>query len=146
MSIFKDKLENLLLTFRIKKNKPISTTNISSVLSQLGPVPEELIEFYEVTNGLSYGWFKVLPIEDKLNIKKTWDSIQKANELQKSKYLDGNDELFKRFLIFCVIGGGNVAMIDRNDFSIWYEEDDLHQTDFSLFEFIETEFKEVQEL
>jgi hypothetical protein len=146
MSIFKDKLENLLSNYKIKKIKPVSNPDISSVLDTLGPCPNDFKEFYEVTNGLSYGWFKIFPIEDKLNIKKTWDSIQKANDSQNSIYRDGTYELFERFIIFGVIGGGNVALIDRTDFSIWFEEDDLHQTDFTLYEFIETTLREVKEL
>lgn len=146
MSTFKDKLEKLLADYGVKKIRPISKPGVSTALGELGSVPNELKELYQITNGLSYGWFRVFPIEDKSNIKRTWDSIQKANNPQTSKYLDGNDELLGRFLAFCEIGGGNVAVIDRNDFSIWFEEDELHQTDLSLYEFIETTFREVKEL
>ncbi len=140
------KLENLFKTFNVKKTKPLPIHEITSELDQLGPVPGDLIDFYKVTNGVTFEWFKIFPIEDKSNIKKTWNSLQRANDLKKSNFLDRDEELFKRFLIFASISGGNCALIDRTDFTIWYEEDDLFDTDLSLFEFIEIGFKEVRDL
>lgn len=125
----------------------------------LAPIPEDLLdevsrtlslpncfkEFYKHCNGLSCEWFRVFPVRDPSNPKKTWDSLELANSSQ-SRYFSGDLEFLSRFLVFAEISGGQCASCDRSDGSIWYEENELHQTDMTLEEFIETSLREVAEL
>ena len=106
-------------------------------------LPAGLDSLYEATNGISYEWFEILPLYDEKSIKKTWDSLQKANSLDASKF-DVDEEFLRTFLIFADIGGGDYAAIDRRDGAIWYAEgDELHRTDLDLAGFLQACFKDV---
>lgn len=144
MKAFEDRLNELLRFYNVAIIKPVSETIIRAVLDSIGPVPDELYRFYKHTNGLVFEWLTIFPIEDRTNIKRTWNSIQKANDINKSVYLGKNGDLFNRFVIIAEISAGNCAVVDRNDFSIWFEEDGLHQTNLSLIEFIDLSLKEVK--
>lgn len=51
--------------------------------------------------------------------------------------------LLGRFLVFSDIGGGDCAVIDRGDESIWYEEGgELHQTDLDIVSFVDVSLQE----
>ena len=108
-------------------------------------LPDELADFFRSSNGLSSEWFKVFPIYDKSDPKRTWDSLEAVNS-SKSRFFGGDLEFMKRFLVFADIGGGRCAAFDRLDGTIWFEEDELHQTNLSLEEFIETSLREVRDL
>jgi SMI1/KNR4 family protein SUKH-1 len=126
---------------------PASQELIEKIKQHIGPIPLELLSLYEHTNGLACGWFNLLPIETPDNIKHTWDGILRANDPYKTKFVGRNTDMLKRFLVFASIGAGECAVFDRADSTIWYEEEgNLHQTDLSLQEFIETCLKEVQEI
>jgi hypothetical protein len=126
---------------------PVKTELLRETVSELGLFPAELLELYGYCNGLSLNWFRIFPIEDKTHIKKTWDGIKRANDPKKSSYLGKDQGLFQRFLIFANLGGGTCAVIDRADESIWYEENgELHQTDFSILDFIDTCLREAKEI
>ncbi|UUZ48783.1 SMI1/KNR4 family protein [Massilia sp. B-10] len=108
-------------------------------------IPKELLELYEVTNGLEYEWFKVLPIHDEKNVKRTWDSLEKANRSDSSRF-NVDDGFLGTYLVFAEIGAGACAAFDRRDGTIWYEdEDELHQTDLDLAGFLEASLKEVDD-
>jgi hypothetical protein len=126
---------------------PIPEPLLTQVLTSLNVHDSELTDLYRATNGLVLEWFRVLPIEDDQNLKKTWDGLRRANDPSTSPYLNANADLLKRFLVFATLGGGKVAVLDRQDNSIWYEEnEELYQTDLDFEGFLETMFREVAEL
>jgi hypothetical protein len=90
------------------------------------------------SNGLVARSFRLFSALDSQHIKKTWESLQRANRGPSAVFKDPS--FAKRFLVFGDIGNG-FAMIDRNDQTVWFmknEDDEIHQTDFSFREFIET--------
>ena len=125
---------------------PVSQVVRDACFEAIGPVPPAFSDLYAFTNGFTHAWFRILPIEDSGNLKKTWDSLQRANDPSRSKYFHCNPDILKRFMVFAEISGGNCAILDRTDMTIWYQEGDLHQTNMSILEFIITEFREVEEL
>jgi len=142
------KLEALSLQYGFSQRPPLATDIVKSKLKSLGMNIPEFIEFYQETNGLIFDWFEIFPLQDNQNIKRTWNSLERVNDSDSSVYLKGYPaEVRQRFLVFASIGGGGCAIIDRGDLSIWYEEnDELHQTDLSLIDFIEAMCREVAEL
>ena len=62
-----------------------------------------------------------MPIEDPSDMKHTWDSIQKANDPDRSKF-EVDQEFLSRFVIFAEIGASECAVFDKTDGSIWFEE------------------------
>lgn len=140
-----EKIDDLKKKYGFKTIKPLSREVIEGLVSILG-LNAAFLELYLITNGLSHGWFRILPIEDPSNIKDTWDSIQKANDADKSKF-ELDEDFLNRFVVFAEIGAGECAVFDRTDGSIWFEEDEeLQKTDMDLAYFIETCLKEVEEL
>lgn len=140
-----EKISELQNVYDFKIIKPMSQDTVEALITKLG-LNTAFLEFYLLTNGLAYEWFRVLSIEDPSNIKRTWDSIQKANDLSKSKF-ELDEEFLNRFVVFAEIGAGKCAVFDKTDGSIWYEEnDDLQRTDLDLETFLETCLKEVEEL
>jgi hypothetical protein len=126
---------------------PAAADVVETALLDLQLDNDDVKAFYCETNGLSYDWFRVFPIEDPKRMKHTWDGIKRANNPQTSKFLAGCKELLERFVVFAQIGGGKVAVIEKNGGSIWYQEDnDLHITDLTFSEFLELCLKEVTEL
>ena len=110
-------------------------------------MPETLRQFYSITNGITHEWFRIPPISDPKRINKTWNSIQRLNDPNTSKYLSGETEFLIRFLVFAELGGPDYGVFDRNDGSIWYSESgSIHETDLDLLEFISTGLREVDEL
>jgi len=63
--------------FTVEKLPPVSTEELAAVVASL-KLPVELIELYDFTNGISYEWFRILPIFVVEKPKRTWDSLQKA--------------------------------------------------------------------
>ena len=146
-SMMKSQTVELLRRHEIKIIEPLHRRAIEKVFDEIGPVPEEMLSFYEITNGFQFEWLTVFPLFDNDNVKTTWDSIQRANDVSKTKYLGQDEDLLKRFLVVAHISGGNVAVVDRNDLSVWYEDDDgLCQTDLTYLGLIETLCREVAEL
>jgi hypothetical protein len=112
-----------------------------------GPLPKELKKLLMVTNGLSLGWFRVLPIKDDQELKGTWDDLERANNINTSRFLSRDPNLLDRFFVFAEIGGTRSAAFDKKDGTIWYEEDnEMVQTDLNLEDFIQLSLKEVKEL
>ena len=124
---------------------PLEDALVNNLVSELPQIPERLVDFYRCCNGLSYRWFTVLPLEDPNNIKRTWDSLQRANDPRYSVFLGGNRELLQRFLVFARLNAETCAVIDRLDYSIWYEEKgELFQTKMTLEESITTFLQEAK--
>lgn len=142
------KLEMLHSKYGFKARPPLAHNLLNNQLKVFGADSSDLIEFYQETNGLIYEWFEIFPLYDDQNIKNTWNSLERINDPSNSPYLHGYPpEIRNRFMIFASIGGDGCALIDRSDLTIWFEEkEELHQTDLSLMEFIETMCKEVSEL
>ena len=97
----------------------------------------DLYEFYRLSNGIEYENFRILPFYDPNNPKKTWDSLERANDPHTTKFsLDG--DLLNKFFVFAELGASHCAMYDRIDGSIWYEDDEgYHRTTMNLKEFVE---------
>jgi hypothetical protein len=115
---------------------------ISKYEDSYGMIPNDLKQLYSITNGIEGDNFRILPLYDESNSKKTWDNLERANNPLTSKFsLDS--KLLDRFLIFGEIGGNHCAMFDKSDYSIWFEDDNgYHRTDLNLEEFIEGLVKE----
>jgi hypothetical protein len=128
----------------LKTFAPASPQLIHSAHAALKRLPPELEGLYRVTNGLSANAFKILPIEDPADTKRTWDGICRANDPRATRFLARSSELLDRFIVFADIGVGRAAAIDRTEGSIWYEEEgQLKQTDLSLCDFVEASLREI---
>ena len=140
-----NKLIELQKIHGFKKLEPVRKDIMDALITFLG-LNAPFLDLYLFSNGLTHEWFKVLPIEDPENLKKTWDSIQKANDLSKSKF-DVDQDFLNRFVIFAEIGAGECAVFDKTDGTIWFEQSgELHKTDLDLEGFVEICLKEVKEL
>lgn len=137
-----DKLFQLHVEYDFTKKPPLAKDLIVDAINKIDlPIP--FIELYLFSNGLSHEWFRILPLEDAKNIKSTWDSIQKANNEDKSKF-EVDHSFLDRFVIFAEIGSRECAVLEKSTGLIWYEsEGQLHQTDLTLGAFIEACFKEI---
>lgn len=144
---WKEKIHYWKEKYQCQVFPPVKAEILEELEKQLGGIPADLKTFYMVSNGLFNDWFFIFPIEDPSNIKKTWESISKANKQGETKYLNGDSRLLEEFLIFSDISGGNSAAFNKNDNSIWFEEDsELYQTDLTLAEFIEGMLEEASDL
>ena len=136
---------NCLLEQPVKKELIIGLKRAFSFL------PKELEQFYEITNVLECEWFKILPIENIDRIKQTWNSIQHANCVETTDYLQpyirDNPRFLNDFLVFSDIGGLLCAAFNKKDSTIWYEDEEgFCRTDLTLIEFIDTVLLEVEEI
>jgi len=119
---------------------PAETSVLDKAQSAVGSLPGPLRELLTVSNGLICRSFRVYSAFDDTSPRKTWESLQRANDPEKSDAFGGDAGLHERFLVFADIGNG-YAMMDRSDSSIWFVEGDdeeVRQTDLTLREFIET--------
>ena len=109
-----------------------------SVLAGGRPLPATLQPLYEISNGLRGEGLILLPVARPTDLKRTWDSIQRANDPEHSRFLQWDLGLLEQFLVVADIGGESCAAVARIDGSFWYEDDEgFHQTTLSLEEFIE---------
>lgn len=123
---------------------PALFNEVEKVICEL-TLNSEFQEFYSVANGIGKGWFKILPIYDVRNTKETWDSIQRANNHQTSRFAVDRDFLHE-FVVFADIGGRGCAVYCKRDETIWYQEgDELNQTDLSLKDFVVASLKETRD-
>jgi hypothetical protein len=119
---------------------PAGTAVIAEAEHLLGELPGELKDVLARANGLVCRSFRLLSAFDRDQPKKTWESLQRANDPSTTRALGGDPDLLARFLVFADIGGGFAAW-DRVQGSIWFEEahdEELCHTDLSLSEFVET--------
>ena len=117
---------------------PASEKVIADAEETVGQLPGVLIELLACSNGLVVRSFRLFSAIDSQHIKKTWESLQRANTGPSAVFKDPS--FANRFLIFGDIGNG-FAMFDRNDETIWFmenEDNEIRQTDFTLREFIQT--------
>jgi hypothetical protein len=141
-----DILKKFEAKYRCKILEPVNAKCLDAAQHQLGPLPQDLLNLYVHCNGLRREWLNIFPIEDRCRIKITWDSLQRNNDINKTVYLGRDKELLSRFLVFATIGGGECAVIDRTDGSIWYEEaGNICRTELSLADFIDISLQEVTE-
>ncbi len=107
---------------------------------EVGTLPDELRDFLRQANGMNCRSFRLLSAFDERLPKKTWESLQRANNPATARALGGDPELLSRFLVFADIGNG-FAFFDRADGSIWFQEsgeDEAAQTTLSFQEFLKT--------
>lgn len=121
---------------------PVNEAVITNSELKVGEIPTVLKEFYKISNGIEAESFRILPLYDSLAPKKTWDSIERANNPQTSKFsLDRN--LLSKFFIFCELQANHCVFMDKEDNSIWYEDDKgYHKTDFLFDELLKALIKE----
>ncbi len=142
----KNELLKLSKKHGFKLNPVISFELMENAFNNLN-MPDSLCKFYRISNGITHEWFRIPPISDPNNIKNTWNSIQRLNDPETSKYLSGETDFLKRFLLFAELSGPDFGVFDRNDGSIWYsEKESIHDTDLGLLEFIAIGLREVDEL
>ena len=123
----------------IEIGPPASEELIAGAEMSLGPLPVLLRDLLQQTNGLVCRSFCLYPVFDPSRPKKTWESIQRVNDPRTTRALAADADLLKRFLVFADIGNGFAAM-DRNDGTIWFEEESgssFDQIDLDLREFVE---------
>jgi len=125
---------------------PADEDVIDEATKALGSLPKEITLLLGATNGLSCRSFRLYSAFDRANAKKTWESLQRANDPGKTSALGANPDLLQRFLVFADIGNGYAAW-DRENGSIWFEQqgsEQLRETDLSFWEFIETMVRNVE--
>ena len=138
-----EEVERWRAAYGVRTRRGVTDSNIRETERQIGDLPVALRDLYKVTNGISLNSFRIFPLFDSSDPKKTWDSLQRMNDRASSRYLNRDEELFARFIIFAEIGGGDCAALDRVDQSLWYEEaGELYQTDLDVVSFIETSLLE----
>jgi hypothetical protein len=141
-----NKIKNILDKYDVEVWAPLPLMS-NEILEMLDG--EKLLclkKFYEITNGIEADYFCILPLYDECNPKKTWDSLERANNFLTTKFNVPDADFLRRFLIFAEIGGLCVALLDREDGSIWYEDQtSYHQTDLSFEEFLDGMLSEVFE-
>lgn len=121
---------------------PIEEAKLEKTIKQLIPFPIELKALYMSSNGLIGETFIIFPIFDEQRPKITWDSLERENNLETSKF-SLSTELQEKFLILGQLGEGLPILIERHDNSIWYEDENgYNRTTLSLKEFIELSLKE----
>lgn len=123
----------------VEMTSPAPSSCLDDAERALGGFPPQLRATLEVTNGLVCRSFRLYGVLDPAKPSKTWDSIERANDPAKTRALGGDAELLGRFLVIADIGNG-FAMLDRNNGSIWFEENDeeeASQTGLSFRQFIE---------
>ena len=138
LSFWKNKIDLWQKNYNCKTLPPVPKDVLENLEKQIGYIPKDLKDFYKVTNGLFCENFYILPIEDYQNIKKTWESINRANNQEMTPYLNANPDLLKKFIIFSDIGFLQACAFNRENNSIWFEEDgELYETNLNLGQFIE---------
>ena len=115
--------------------KPVSTELLDNFEHNVAKFPIELRKVYEFTNGFFAPMFDLLPIFDKSNIKRTWDSINRANS-EKNTF-NFSQTWLDRFCIFGKFDGKYAAAFDKNDHTLWIEyPDGMHEKIISLRDFL----------
>lgn len=117
---------------------PAAADVLDETERQVGRLPAELRALLASANGVTCRSFRILSAYDQKYPKKTWDSIQRANDAKKTQALAGDPALLERFLVFADIGGGFAAW-DRSTGTIWYEEkgdQELKETDLTFEQFV----------
>ena len=125
---------------------PATAAVLADAERVLGELPTELTDLLSRSNGVVCRSFRIYSAFDRDQPKKTWESLQRANDIEKTRALGGDRDLLDRFLVFADIGGG-FAVWDRTDHSIWFEEldnDDLRQTDLSFQAFVESMVRDAE--
>ncbi len=140
--ISKKTIESLVSEYSCKVFLPANEKDVIAAETAIGSFPKVLKNLYAITNGIEADTFRILPVFDANSIKFTWDSINRANNANNTKF-SLNQELLNKFIIFAEIGALHCAFIDKNDEKIWFEDDEgYHQTDLQLEEFITLCLKE----
>jgi hypothetical protein len=143
---WRQKIQAWYAITQLRTFPPVSEALLENARARVKNLPIDLEGLYKATNGLSAGPFKILPVEDRTDLKRTWDSLQRANEPHATRFLSRSPQLLDQFIVFADIGMGRAAAYDRGDGSIWYEEDaQLRQTDLSLDDFVQATLRDIAE-
>lgn len=116
--------------------KPVSSDLINSFEKDVAKFPTELKKIYEFTNGFFSPMFDLLPIFDKNNVKRTWDSINRANS-EKNTF-NFSREWLNKFCIFGRFDGKFAAAFDKEEYKFWIEFPDgnMHRQSGTLRDFL----------
>ena len=120
--------------FSVRTYTGASEEDINAAESMIGSIPDTIRALLCVTNGLSGESFRFLPVETETDVKRTWDSLQRANsEKTKFPFFQTDSSLLRRFVVVAQLEGLCVIAYDRANNTFWYEEDDeLHQLESDL--------------
>ena len=142
----KEELSKLAEEHGVSLAPPAGRDLIEAVKAEL-QLPQPMCEFYSISNGLQHDWFRIPPLHDPARMKQTWDSLQRLNDLAHSRYLPGEEEFLKDFLVCAELAGPDFAVLKREDGTIWFSQgEQLHQTDMNLIELIAACLREVDQL
>ncbi|MBQ7673019.1 MAG: hypothetical protein IJT36_00575 [Alphaproteobacteria bacterium] len=116
--------------------KPAPVELLSDFENTIAKFPKELREVYEFTNGFFSPMFDLLPIFDKNNIKRTWDSINRANSIENT--FDFSQKWLDKYCIFGRFNGRFAAAFYKEDCSLWIEYPDggMYEKKTSLRDFL----------
>lgn len=99
-------------------------------------LPDELQDFYLLTNGLFGAEFTILPIFDPNNRKKTWDSLNKANTA--NEYLPYDHTFLEGNCVFARLTGLDFTFFDKTTKIIYVARRSAKKENFSCFEIFKT--------
>lgn len=129
-------LKNIIKIYKIDTYQPVLEKQIENFEEKNGPLPADLKMLYEIINGLDFESFRVLPFFDATDKKRTWDSLERANDKLLTKF-NVDESFLDNFLIFSEIGGMQIAVFDKQEHAIWFEDaEGYHKTNLTLIEFI----------
>lgn len=130
-------LDDWRIMFNITILKPVNSEIFEKWKSKNDWMNQDISEFYKICNGISWDGGRVLPLFDNDNSKKTWDSLQRANDFNLGKNV--HDELFlMQYYIIGEFAAGGFFAVDKKKLSFWFEEEGfLHETDAEMKDFLE---------
>lgn len=116
--------------------QPVSNECLSNFEEHIAVLPKDLKEVYCFTNGFFSDMVDLLPIFDKNNVKRTWDSIERANSDRTT--FDFPIDWMKDFCIFARFNATFAMAFNKLDHTLWLEYPDgtLHEKQTSLRDFI----------
>jgi hypothetical protein len=120
----------------LKTLPPASPAVLAATELAVGPLPAPLRQLLAVSNGLRCGRIRVFSAFDERLPKKTWESVQRANDPEKTRALGRSPELLRRFLVFADVGNCYLLW-DRTDGTVWYDrvrDADIHRTCVGLLD------------
>ena len=137
-----EKIFDLSKKYGIRISPPVNEEVLEHLNASIGELPKDLNNLYKLTNGLEGETFKILSILNPKDPSNTWDSIERANQLDSSRF-SINPEILNRFIIFSEIGSNYAGLIEKETHKIWFEDEEgWHETDLSITEFIEALIKD----
>jgi hypothetical protein len=130
-------LNEYSLNREISFEKSSTIELIQSFEQTIAKLPEDLKKLYMFTNGFLSPTLELLPIFDKSNAKRTWDSINRTIDSDTRGFAYNHNNMSD----FCVFGRlsppNNAIAYKKNNEILCFEADDrIIETSFNLKDFI----------